>query len=76
MNVYEFPYNENRPVVCMDEKADQFLLRPGTAADDSGSGPEKQDSEICPVNGNGQYICLIRTLGGAHHVSVRNTYSL
>ena len=37
LDVYELPYDESRPVVCMDEKPYQLLGgSKGTAADDSG----------------------------------------
>jgi hypothetical protein len=70
LDVYELPYNENRPVVCMDEKPYQLLgevreplpLRPG--------GHEKADSEYIH-NGTCSIFVFTQPLGGIRHVSVR-----
>lgn len=70
LDVYERPYDENHPVVCMDEKPYQLLgdareplpMRPG---DD-----RKTDSEYVR-NGTCSIFAFIEPLGGRHHVSVR-----
>ncbi len=70
LDVYEFPYNPMRPVVCMDEKPYQLLgeareslpMRPG---DD-----RKVDSEYIR-NGTCSIFAFIEPLAGRHHVSVR-----
>jgi hypothetical protein len=70
LDVYELPYEENRPVVCMDEKPYQLLgeareplpLRPGDT--------EKADSEYVR-NGTCSIFVFTQPLGGVRHVSVR-----
>ncbi len=70
LDVYERPYDETRPVVCMDEKPYQLLgdaraswaMRPG---DDS-----KVDSEYVR-NGTCSIFAFVEPLGGRHHVSVK-----
>ena len=70
LDVYELPYDSQRPVVCMDEKPYQLLgeareplpMRPG---DDL-----KIDSEYVR-NGTCSIFAFIEPLGGRHHVSVR-----
>ena len=68
--VYELPFDEDVPVVCMDEKPCQFLdesrpklpMRPG---DD-----EKIDFEYVR-KGTCSIFAFIEPLAGIHHVSVR-----
>jgi len=70
LDVYEMPYNQNRPVVCMDEKPYQLLgevreplpMRPG---DD-----KKTDSEYIR-EGTCSIFVFTEPLGGTRHVSVR-----
>lgn len=69
-DVYELPYNAERPVVCMDEKPYQlpgdagepFPMRPGNDL--------KTDSEYVR-NGTCSIFAFIEPPGGRHHVSVR-----
>jgi hypothetical protein len=70
LDVYELPYDEHRPVVCMDEKPYQLLgeareplpLRPGNN--------EKVDSEYVR-HGTCSIFVFTQPLGGVRHVSVR-----
>lgn len=70
LDVYERPYDERHPVVCMDEKPYQLLgdaraswaMRPG---DD-----RKVDSEYIR-NGTCSIFAFVEPLGGRHHVSVK-----
>lgn len=70
MDVYERPYDPNRPVVCMDEKPYQLLgevreswaMRPGNN--------KKVDSEYVR-NGTCSIFAFVEPLGGKHHTSVR-----
>ena len=70
LDVYERPYDEKHPVVCMDEKPYQLLgdaraswaMRPG---DD-----RKVDSEYVR-NGTCSIFAFVEPLGGRHHVSVK-----
>ncbi len=70
LDVYERPYDETRPVVCMDEKPYQLLgdaraswaMRPG---DD-----RKVDSEYVR-NGTCSIFAFVEPLGGRHHASVK-----
>lgn len=70
LDVYELPYNPNRPVVCMDEKPYQLL---GEARDSWAMRPgdnKKVDSEYVR-NGTVSIFAFVEALGGRHHVSVR-----
>lgn len=70
LDVYERPYDPNRPVVCMDEKPYQLLgevreswaMRPGNN--------KKVDSEYVR-NGTCSIFAFVEPLGGKHHTSVR-----
>ena len=70
LDVYELPYNPERPVVCMDEKPYQLQddarkplpMRPGDN--------QKIDSEYVR-NGTCSIFAFVEPLGGTHHVSVR-----
>ena len=70
LDVYELPYDEKRPVICMDEKPYQLLgdareplpMRPGNDL--------KTDSEYIR-NGTCSILAFIEPLGARHHVSVR-----
>ena len=69
LDVYEFPYDPQRPVVCMDEKPYQLLgdareslpMRPGDI--------QKVDSEYVR-NGTCSIFAFVDPLGGRHHTSV------
>ncbi len=70
LDVYELPYDPQRPVVCMDEKPYQLLgeareswaMRPGNN--------KKVDSEYVR-NGTCSIFAFVEPLGGCPHVSVR-----
>lgn len=70
LDVYKRPYDSNCPVICMDEKPcqllgevrDSWVMRPGDN--------KKIDSEYVR-NGTCSIFALVETLGGRHHVSVR-----
>ena len=70
LDIYEMPYDPERPVVCMDEKPYQLLgeareplpMRPGN--------DQKVDSEYTR-NGICSIFAFVEPLGGKHHVSVR-----
>ena len=70
LDVYELPYDEKHPVVCMDEKPYQLLegvsyplpMKPGS--------DRKTDSEYVR-NGTVSIFAFVEPLGGTHHVSVR-----
>ena len=70
LDVYERPYDEKYPVVCMDEKPYQLLGEvreplPARCGDD-----RKIDSEYMR-NGTCSIFAFVEPLGGRHHVSVR-----
>lgn len=70
LDVYELPYDEKRPVVCMDEKPYQLL---GDAREPLPMMPgsdQKTDSEYVR-NGTVSIFAFVESLGGTHHVSVR-----
>ena len=70
LDVYERPYDEKHPVVCMDEKPYQLLgdaraswaMRPG---DDRKVGSEYVRNGTCSI------FAFVEPLGGRHHVSVK-----
>lgn len=69
LDVYEMPYNPNRPVVCMDEKPYQLL---GEVRDPLPMKPgnnQKIDSEY-KRNGICSIFSFVEPLGGRHHISV------
>jgi hypothetical protein len=70
LDIYEMPYNQNRPVVCMDEKPYQLLGEareplPMRLGDD-----KKVDSEYVR-EGTCDIFIFTQPLGGVRHVSVR-----
>ncbi len=70
LDVYELPYEEKRPVVCMDEKPYQLL---GDAREHLPMIPgsdRKTDSEYVR-SGTVSIFAFVEPLGGMHHVSVR-----
>lgn len=70
LDVYELPYDEKLPVVCMDEKPYQLL---GEAREPLPMIPgcdQKIDSEYVR-NGTCSIFAFFEPLGGTHHVSVR-----
>jgi hypothetical protein len=70
LDVYELPYDENRPVVCMDGKPYQL---PGEAREPLPLRPgdhEKADSEYVR-NGTCSIFVFTQPLGGVRHVIVR-----
>ena len=70
LDVYELPYNESRPVVCMDEKPYQLLVEAREPLPMIPGSDRKTDSEYVR-NGTVSIFAFIEPLGGAHHVSVR-----
>lgn len=70
LDIYELPYDSNRPVVCMDEKPYQLL---GEARESWAMRPgdnKKVDSEYVR-EGTCSIFAFIEPLAGKHHVSVR-----
>ena len=70
LDVYELPYNESRPVVCMDEKPYQLLGEAREPLPMIPGSDRKTDSEYVR-NGTVSIFAFIEPLGGVHHVSVR-----
>lgn len=70
LDVYELPYDENRPVVCMDEKPYQLLGEVKTPLPMMPGSDRKTDSEYIR-NGTVSIFAFVEPLGGVHHVSVR-----
>ena len=68
--MYELPYNENRPVVCMDEKPYQLLGEARDSLPMRTGDDEKVDSEYVR-NGTCSIFVFTQPLGGVRHVSVR-----
>ena len=70
LDVYELAYDENRPVVCMDEKPYQLLGEVKTPLPMMPGSDRKTDSEYIR-NGTVSIFAFVEPLGGVHHVSVR-----
>ena len=70
LDVYELPYNPQRPVVCMDEKPYQLLDDARTPLPMRPGDNQKIDSEYIR-NGTCSIFAFVEPLGGTHHVSVR-----
>lgn len=68
--MYERPYNERQPVVCMDEKPYQLLGEAREPLPMLPGSNRKVDSEYIR-NGTCSIFAFIEPLGGKHHVSVR-----
>ena len=70
LDVYERPYDEKRPVVCMDEKPYQLLGEVRGPLPMTPGSDRKTDSEYVR-NGTVSIFSFVEPLGGVHHVSVR-----
>ena len=70
LDVYERPYNEKEPVVCMDEKPYQLLGEVRKPMKAWPGNDKKIDSEYVR-NGTCSIFAFVEPLGGKHHVSVR-----
>lgn len=70
LDVYERPYDEKRPVVCMDEKPYQLLGEVREPLPMTPGSDRKTDSEYVR-NGTVSIFAFVEPLGGVHHVSVR-----
>ena len=70
LDVYELPYDQKRPVVCMDEKPYQLLGEAREPLPMIPGSDRKTDSEYIR-NGTVSIFAFVEPLGGTHHVSVR-----
>ena len=70
LDVYERPYDEKYPVVCMDEKPYQLLGETREALPMVPGSDQKTDPEYVR-NGTVSIFAFVEPLGGIHHVSVR-----
>lgn len=70
LDVYELPYDEKLPVVCMDEKPYQLLGEAREPLPMIPGSDQKIDSEYVR-NGTCSIFAFVEPLGGTHHVSVR-----
>ena len=70
LDVYETPYNPERPVVCMDEKPYQLLGDVREPMPMCPGSNQKIDSEYVR-NGTWSIFAFVEPLSGTHHVSVR-----
>ena len=70
LDVYERPYDENHPVVCMDEKPYQLLGESREPLPMIPGSDRKTDSEYVR-DGTVSIFAFVEPLGGMHHVSVR-----
>ena len=69
LDVYELPYDEKYPVVCIDEKPYQLLGESREPLPMIPGSDRKIDSEYVR-NGTVSIFAFVEPLGGVHHVSV------
>ena len=74
LDVYELPYDEKYPVVCMDEKPYQLLGESREPLPMIPGSDRKIDSEYVR-NGTVSIFAFVEPLGGVHHVSVRGHHT-
>lgn len=70
LDIYEFPYNPERPVSCMNEKPYQLLSDAREPLPMRPDDNHKTDSEYVR-NGTCSIFAFVEPPGGTHHVSVR-----
>ena len=70
LDIYELPYDEKYPVVCMDEKPYQLLGESREPLPMIPGSDRKIDSEYVR-NGTVSIFVFVEPLGGVHHVSVQ-----
>ena len=70
LDVYEMPYDPQKPVVCMDEMPYQLLGEARESLPARCGDTEKKDYEYVR-NGTCSVFAFIEPLGGKHHVSAR-----
>ena len=70
LDIYELPYDEKYPVVCMDEKPYQLLGESREPLPMIPGSDRKIDSEYVR-NGPVSIFAFVEPLGGVHHVSAR-----
>ena len=70
LDVYETPYNPERPDVCIDEKPYWLLGDVREPMPMCPGSNQKIDSEYVR-NGTCSIFAFVEPLGGTHHVSVR-----
>ncbi len=71
IDVYHLPYNESRPVVCMDEQPIQFLKETRTPIPAVPGQPARVDYEY-ERNGTGSVFLFTEALQGWRQVSARD----
>lgn len=71
IDVYHLPYNEKRPMVCMDEQPIQFLKETRTSIPAMKGQPAREDYEY-ERNGIGSVFLFTEALQGWRQVSVRD----
>jgi len=71
VDVYHLPYDENRPVVCMDEQPIQFLKETRMPIPATPGQPAREDYEY-ERNGTGCVFLFTEALQGWRQVSVRD----
>ena len=70
LDVYELPYDQKHPIVCMDEKPYQLLGEAREPLPMIPGNDRKADAEYTR-NGTVSIFAFVEPLGGTHHVSVR-----
>ena len=71
IDVYHLPYDENRPVVCMDEQPVQFLKETRTPIPATQGQAVREDYEY-ERNGTGSVFLFTEALQGWRQISVRD----
>lgn len=69
LDVYELPYNENEPVVCIDEKSKQLIQNTRTTLHMTAHAPRRMDYEY-KRNGTRNIFCAVEPRGGYRNIEV------
>jgi len=69
LDLYQQPFNEEYPVICMDEKPYQLLDETRTAIPMERGNPERQDGEYVR-NGTCSIFIFTEPLAGWRHIDV------
>ena len=69
LDVYQRPFDEKRPLVCLDEASKQLLSDERTALPMAAGQPTRQDSEY-RRNGTASLFMVYEPLAGKRHVHV------
>lgn len=71
LDLYALPYNEQEPVVCLDEKSKQLITDARTALPMTRHAPRRRDYEY-RRGGTRNIFCAVEPKGGRRKITVTN----